>query len=573
MKPIFIGYSETGERIELDEEDLKTHLHGIGATRTGKSKMIEWIARELIRSGRGFCLIDPHGFLYQDILRWLAYNTPDREVILFNPSFRSKVVGFNPFHAQAGDVSTLADRRVKATLKVWGVNDANETPRLERWLRAFYYVLIERGLSLEVAPYLFGFKHRRIREYLTRSIQSDLVRNEFEELSQLTRLREFMEQIESTRNRLWRFLLPQQVRRIVSLDTNTINLPEIIERGQVLLINLQPSDVLDAEHARLIGTLFLNEFWEVARRRQQTDVGGKPSDFFLIIDEFQEFLTPDIPIMLDQAAKYGIHLMLFHQRLAQLKDLDPQAYSAINNAQLKLVYGGLSDEDAQLMVRAIFPGQIDLKRVKFLVEQTKFWPRVGRATVHSSSSSSSTSRGSGAAAAAGTVFGTSSGMSLGPDWPTGHDMTMFDGTSRSDVSSSSDSSFDSSGESYSEGEADVPFIYPEAFKEVSSITPYPLEEQLWEMASQLREQFQRHFMIRRPGRPTTAAVTPFVKPYTTDPSDVEAYVVKCLSRFFTLEQADDALLDIHRRLLLSAGKAEDVEPTDSFNVWEKPLDT
>jgi len=572
MKPLFIGYGEDGERITLTEKDLETHLHGIGATRTGKSKMIEWIARELIRTGQGFCLIDPHGFLYNDLLRWLAYAQRDREVVLFNPSYDRRVVGFNPFRSQTGDIGTLVDRRLKATLKVWGSTNANETPRLERWLRAFYHVLIEQGYSLDVARYLFTFRHKQIREYLAHSIRSELIRNEFEELSEYTKLREFMDQVESTKNRLFRFLAPQQVRRVVGLETNNINLEEIIERGQVLLINLQPSDTLDAEHARLIGTLFLNEFWEVARRRQQTATGANPSDFFLVIDEFQEFLTPDISTMLDQAAKYGIHLMLFHQRLSQLKELDPQAFGAINNAQLKLVYGGLSDEDAQLMVRAIFPGQIDLKRVKFLIEQTKFWPRVGRANVRSSSDTTGRSQGNMSGGSSGTVLGASSGVSLGPDWPGSHDITMFDGTSRSEISSSSDSSFDSTSESRTEGEVDVPFIYPEAFTEVSSLTAYSLEEQLWELASQLREQYQRHFMIRRPGKSTIAGVTPFVKPYKTDPEDVTIYIEKCLKGFLTPLEVDRALLNIHDRLRLAAGAVQEIDPTDSDNIWEKPLD-
>lgn len=108
--------------------------------------------------------------------------------------------------------------------------------------------------------------------------------------------------------------------------------------------------------------------------RQQGPGGRQPSPFFLIIDEFQLFLTPDIPDMLDQGAKYGIHLFLFHQHLSQLRQLDEQAFGAMSNARIKLVFGGLSRDDARLMAEEIFPGQIDLKRAKFIIEQTKFWP-------------------------------------------------------------------------------------------------------------------------------------------------------------------------------------------------------
>ena len=97
MKSLFLGKTEDGERLELGPEDLETHVHGVGASRTGKSKLIEWIAREMIRARQGLCLIDPHGFLYDDLVRWLAYLTPKREIILFNPSSEDRIVGFNPF--------------------------------------------------------------------------------------------------------------------------------------------------------------------------------------------------------------------------------------------------------------------------------------------------------------------------------------------------------------------------------------------------------------------------------------------------------------------------------------------
>ncbi|MBA4406564.1 hypothetical protein C0389_04760, partial [bacterium] len=175
MKPLFLGYSERtdleeltnwggydteGERIELNEADLQTHMHLIGASRTGKSKMAEWIARDLIRRDQGLCVIDPHGFLYEDILNWLAYLDPEREIILFDPSSEKRVVGFNPFISLGGDVSIQTDRMLKATLKAWGETDINKTPRLVRWLRCLYHVILEQGYSLEYVRYLLNFKER-----------------------------------------------------------------------------------------------------------------------------------------------------------------------------------------------------------------------------------------------------------------------------------------------------------------------------------------------------------------------------------------------------------------------------
>jgi hypothetical protein len=311
LKPLFIGYSESGERIALTDKDLETHVHGIGASRTGKSKLIEWMARELIRDRQGFMLIDPHGFLYEDILRWLTYVRPRREIVLFNPSLESRIVGFNPFRPGPDHISTQVDRRVRATVKAWGAEGTDATPRLERWLRCFYHTLIELDLPIDIGRYFFTWQPQSMRRFLARGVKDTLVRNEWEELLSYDRPQEFTGQIESARNRLFRFILPLQIRRVMGLATNIIDLENIVEEGKILLVNLQPSGTLSDENANLIGTLLLNELWEIGKRRKQGAGGKPPSRFFVVIDEFQKFLTQDIPTMLDQSAKYGLTYFFF----------------------------------------------------------------------------------------------------------------------------------------------------------------------------------------------------------------------------------------------------------------------
>ncbi|NMB80812.1 MAG: TraM recognition domain-containing protein [Ignavibacteria bacterium] len=585
MRPLFIGHSEKttleeltewggydleGERIELDSKDLETHLHLIGASRTGKSKMAEWIARELIRRGKGMCVVDPHGFLYDDLLNWLAYLQPDKEIILFDPSFENRVVGFNPFVSLGGDVSIQADRMVQATIKAWGETNTNQTPRLERWLRSLYHVILERNYSLEYVRYLLSFKEKEARQYLVSKIDSDLIKNEFEELSNLTRLKDFLEQIESTRNRLFRFMDSRQVRRIVGLNRNNINLEDIIENEKILLVNLQPKrGILSNEGAKLLGTLLLSELWDVAKHRKRDEYGDKPNDFFVLIDEFQLFLTPDIPEMLDQAAKYGIHLILCHQHLSQLEEMDKRIYGAVmGNAKTKIVFGGLSDKDGMTMARELFPGQINLKRIKFLIEQTKFWPKVGRAITRNKGRGGGTSEGTSSGDGGGVDTSSSSGMS----WDSDLNITYNQSDSRSTNDSWSESSFRSRSENWSEGESDVPFIYPQAFKELSTITPYSLEEQLWQIAGVMRNQYQRHFIIQRPGRPSVAGVTPFLKSFRVTQEDKEKYIENCLSKYLSPVEVDNNLLEIHKTLLLSAGCNKDDKQLTEFNpedVWEK----
>src|SRR2546425_3215995 len=119
---LHLGYDAANEPIELRPDDRKTHMHVIGSSGSGKSRFLEWMIRGDLRNRQGFCLIDPHGELYNDVLRYCAHHVLDREIVLLNPSQSSSVIGFNPFQrAPQGEVSVQVDRRIAATMRAWNV--------------------------------------------------------------------------------------------------------------------------------------------------------------------------------------------------------------------------------------------------------------------------------------------------------------------------------------------------------------------------------------------------------------------------------------------------------------------
>jgi hypothetical protein len=132
MKGLFIGFDANGREIYLDFKE-NPHFHVIGSTRTGKSKLLEWMIRQNIKNGEGFCLIDPHGFLYDDIVKWCTYHYFDEDIILLNPSEGDYVNGFNPFRRSQAELSVQIDNQITVILRAWGATDSNETPSLERW--------------------------------------------------------------------------------------------------------------------------------------------------------------------------------------------------------------------------------------------------------------------------------------------------------------------------------------------------------------------------------------------------------------------------------------------------------
>jgi excisionase family DNA binding protein len=342
--------NERGRELHLASADLKAHAHGIGASRAGKSKLIEHIVRQLIKQRQGFCLLDPGGFLYQDLVQWLAYVRPERsEVTLLDPSYQNRIVGFNPLHITGPKndeiISAKVDRLIALTCKALGIQDLVNAPRLERVMRCLYYVLIEQDLPLEALRYFLSPRHFRTRDAIIERIQSESIKDQWLTLTG-RRPEAYLTVVESTANRLFKVLSNPYIKRLIGVPQNSINVPDHISSRRGMLVNLQPTEFISEDASRIIGTFLVNHIWETMRKRSREEIRTAPK-FFLIVDEFQSFATPDFAQILDQAAKYGLHLLLFNQNLEQL---DARIRTAMTACHTRFVFGGVTRADATRML-------------------------------------------------------------------------------------------------------------------------------------------------------------------------------------------------------------------------------
>lgn len=565
MKPILVGYtnptdvSDVGEPsrrqgIYLTADDLGTHIHGVGATRSGKSKWIEWFCRQLVRQGAGFTLIDPQGALAEALVQYFAYYLPRQPVIYFDPSRTDYLIPFNPFKSGIDETSVRVSKQVEATLRVWGAENADETPRLGRILRCVYHLYTTGHISMNEVHALLMWGNADLRAHAVRLLgHNPTVQDEWRELAGYTRASDYLAQVESTRNRLFPFVEPPQIRRIMSLEDPSLDFRTVFEQGAIVIANLRESEAFSEDNGRLMGTLMINELWSAARKYGNAAV----NPYFLLIDEVQKFLTPDLKEILDRGAGKGLHLGVFHQHLTQLREQDMWTYDSImGNAKTKLVFGGLTKPNALIMVDEMFVNQIKYDEIKILIEQTKFWPEYRRDTVyaHTRGGSRGSTTGSGEVVGSGAV----SGMSWNPyleEWlPSASDSQM---TASSNFTSAMES------ESWSDGEADIPIFYPVPFREISSMTPYTLEEQKNRLADSLMAQYQRHYFIKRPGHDTIPAATPFVKTFRIFPENEAAYILEELIKPYALPvtNIDGQLAERLQRLEIEAkGQAQSALP-------------
>jgi len=363
---IELGQTIKGNRpVYLTPETRATHMQILGASGRGKSKFMEHLIRHDILEKRGLCLIDPHGYLYDDIVKWCATKgfLGRRKIVLFDPSSETWTFGFNPLNLNGQNSGAIAygvDAMVKACAQVWGGEDPNRTPLLKRCLRATFHVLIEENLTLhETLELTNAYDRTGMRRYITRAIRDPVFKVQWETFNSI-REREFLEQFSSTTNRLLEFLASPVTRTIVGQRERVVDFGSLMDEGAIVLVNLSTGSRLSDDNARLLGTLLVNDLFLKARSRPK---GSRP--FYLYIDECARYINEDIGRILDEARKFGLHLILAHQHLSQLKKAGEEVYSAVmTNAQTKVVFGGLSPEDARIMAELIFMGEHDLPRVR-----------------------------------------------------------------------------------------------------------------------------------------------------------------------------------------------------------------
>lgn len=364
-REILLGTTRQGSSVYLPEKARATHMHVVGASGRGKSKLLEHLIREDIRREHGLLLIDPHSFLYDDLVRWIEEKgfLGRRKVVLLEPALDEWTFGFNPLNFNAPseyELDCSVGAMVEVCAQVWGGEDMTQTPLLKRVLRSVFYALAAKRLTLLEALALTNPEHTDARRYLTSDLANYVYAEQWKMLNALG-FREFEERFGSTNNRLMEFLASEIIRNIIGQQERVLDFRRAMDEGHIILVNLASRGKLSDDNARLLGALMVNDLFLKARRRPK---GSRP--FYVYIDECARYINEDIARILDEARKMGLHLTLSHQHLSQLRQAGEAVYNSVmTNAQTKVVFGGLSVEDAETMSRSLFMGEYNLNEAKY----------------------------------------------------------------------------------------------------------------------------------------------------------------------------------------------------------------
>ncbi len=357
-KNIFRG-KETIVRVK--DDDRRRHIYIIGQTGTGKSAFLFNLAKQDILNDKGLAVLDPHGDLINDLLSVIPQERYD-DVIVFDPGELSKPLGLNMLEYnpnQPEQKTFIINELIEIFEQLYDLRQVGG-PMFEQYMRNALLLLMddpeERATLIEV-PRVFAdaeFRHRLL-EKCKNTLTYNFWVKEAEKAGGEAALENITPYITSKFNI---FLSNDYIRPMISQKENSIDFRRVMDAGKILLVNLSKGKIGEI-NARLLGMIIVGKLFMASLSR--TDIPqDERKDFYLYMDEFQNFTTKTISQILSEARKYRLNLTLAHQFIGQLKE--DTAKAVFGNVGTKIVFR-VGAEDAEKLAKEFEPS---LKLIDFV---------------------------------------------------------------------------------------------------------------------------------------------------------------------------------------------------------------
>ncbi|MDO8609675.1 MAG: type IV secretion system DNA-binding domain-containing protein [bacterium] len=317
----FIGfgyYRGVKRPVCISPADRMRHTYIIGKTGVGKSELLKEMIKQDIKAGYGVCVMDPHGDLIDDTLRYIP---PERaeDVIYFDPSDTERPMGFNLLEAETEDQKHFITTSIINLM--YKLYDPQRTgiigPRFEHAVRnAMLTIMCEPGSTfVEVMRILQDPKY--VQEILPK-VQDPIVRRYWTD--QIAQTSDFhkSEVLDYIVSKFGRFVTNKTIRNIIGQSKSAFDFREVMDNGKILLVNLSKGK-LGEENSSFLGLVLIPKILMSAMSRQSV-TEDKRRDFYLYVDEFQNFATPDFAIILSEARKYHLALTVANQFIGQMEE-------------------------------------------------------------------------------------------------------------------------------------------------------------------------------------------------------------------------------------------------------------
>lgn len=298
----------------IKTDDRRRHFYAIGKTGMGKTNLLENMAIQDIRNGHGVAFVDPHGDTAEKLISMIPSDRLD-DVIYFNPADQDFPLAFNVMEKVAPEFRPLvASGLIGVFQKLWADSWG---PRLEYILRNALLALLEYPGSnlLGVMRILVDKNYRkRVASKITDPVVRSFWVDEFPQWNE----RVLQEVISPIQNKVGQFLTSPVIRNVVGQNKSAFDLRTIMDEKKILIMNLSKGRIGE-DNSALIGAMIITKIQLAAMGRVDTPEEDR-KDFYLYVDEFQNFATESFANILSEARKYRLNLILANQYITQLDE-------------------------------------------------------------------------------------------------------------------------------------------------------------------------------------------------------------------------------------------------------------
>lgn len=320
---VIVGVNQHGgdeQPIGMSLEQRQKHTYVIGKTGTGKTTLLTSSIYQDMVNGKGLAVLDPHGDMFQELLS-LVPKHRQKDVIVFDPSDREFPIGLNLLDPGI-KFATEDDKYEWITSSVLSVfaklaDEHQWGPRMEHILRSATMTALQApNPSLYTLQRLLTDK--KYQKQIASTLKDPVLKQFWDKEFKLLGTMQLSSATAPLTHRLGHFITTKMSRHILLQETSTLRIADIMNEGKILLVNLSKGDIGE-DQSFFFGTVLTSFIWMAAYQR--TKIPEKQRrDFFVYIDEFQNFATPQFADITSEGRKFRVSLTVSHQNIAQIAD-------------------------------------------------------------------------------------------------------------------------------------------------------------------------------------------------------------------------------------------------------------
>lgn len=363
-------YRGVETKVKISREDRRRHMYVLGRTGVGKTEIMKYMAAQDIANGEGLCIVDPHGDFIEDILPHIPKSRAE-DVILFEPFDTERPMGLNMLEVNREEQKDFAVQEMISIFYKLVTDPAMLGPMFEHNMRNAMLTLMadheQPGTIVEI-PRIFT--DTEFQKYKVSKVHDPVVRAFWEKEMAKTSDFHKSEMLGYLVSKVGRFVENSMMRNIVGQGKSSFNFRDVMDNGKILLVSLAKGKVGEM-NAKLLGLIIVSKIQMAAMSRADQPEDQR-RDFYLYVDEFQNFITDAFSSILSEARKYKLNLIIAHQFLGQLEQ-GAGAHGAGSADLRDAVFGNAGSmmsfrigvEDAQIMAKEFAPtfNEFDLLNV------------------------------------------------------------------------------------------------------------------------------------------------------------------------------------------------------------------